>query len=162
MDLVVRGVLIGVGATAVLDLWIALLKVAFGVPSRSWALVGRWIGHFPRGQFVHASIGKAAPIRYELALGWAFHYFVGALYGLLLIAIGGPAWARQPSPVLALAVSLLMLVAPLFVMGPAMGDGIAAAKSPNPTAARWRALMNHAVFAVGLYGTAWLLARSSQ
>jgi hypothetical protein len=146
------------GATVVLDVWIALLKLMFGVPSRSWAIVGRWVGHFPRGRFVHASIAKAEPIQHELALGWAFHYFIGALYGLLLVGLWGIEWARQPSLLPALIVSLLMLAAPFFLMGPAMGDGIAASKSANPTAARLRSLMNHIVFGVALYACAWLTA----
>ena len=158
LGLVVRGVMIGVAATAVLDAWIALLKTAFGMPSRSWALVGRWVGYFPRGRFVHESIANAAPIRHELALGWVFHYFVGALYGVLLVAIGGIEWARSPSLLPALVVSLLMLAAPFFLMDPAMGGGFAASKSLNPTAARLRGLMNHTVFGVALYGAARLAA----
>lgn len=156
VELVVRGVLIGVAATAVLDAWIFLLKRAFGLPSRSWALVGRWVGHFRSGRFVHDSIAAAAPIRHELALGWIFHYVVGAFYGLLLVAIGGAAWVRNPSLLPALIVSLLMLAAPFFLMDPAMGGGFAAAKSPNPTAARLRGLMNHTVFGAALYGAARL------
>jgi hypothetical protein len=158
LALVVYGIIIGIAATAVLDAWIALLKRAFDMPSRSWALVGRWVGHFRYGRFVHESIAKAAPIRHELALGWVFHYFVGALYGLLLVAIGGIAWARNPTLLPALIVSLLMLAAPFFLMDPAMGGGFAASKSPNPTAARLRGLMNHTVFGAALYGAARLAA----
>ncbi len=104
------------------------------------------------------SIAKAAPVRHELALGWAFHYFVGALYGVLLIAIGGIEWARDPTLLPALVVSLLMLAAPFFLMDPAMGGGFAASKSANPTAARLRGLMNHTVFGAALYGAARLAA----
>lgn len=157
-DLFVRGISIGMAATAVLDVWIALLKRTFSTPSRSWALVGRWVGHFPRGRFVHESIAKATPVRHELALGWVFHYFVGALYGLLLVAVGGFEWAREPTLLPALVVSWLMLVAPFFLMDPAMGGGIAASKSPNPTAARLRGLMNHTVYGVALYAAARLAA----
>lgn len=158
LQLVLRGILIGIGATAVLDVWIALLKLTFGMQSRSWAIVGRWVGHFPRGRFVHESIAKAEPIPHELALGWAFHYFIGALYGLLLVGLWGIEWARQPSLLPALVVSLLMLAAPFFVMGPAIGDGIAASKSANPTTAGLRSLVNHTVFGVALYACARLTA----
>jgi hypothetical protein len=58
----------------------------------------------------------------------------------------------------ALAVGLGTIVAPWFVMQPAMGAGIAAAKSPNPTATRLRNLGSHAVYGLGLYIAASALA----
>jgi hypothetical protein len=50
------------------------------------------------------------------------------------------------------------VAAPLFVMQPAMGMGIAASKTPNPATARLRSLVVHAAFGVGLYVSALLLA----
>lgn len=47
-----RAVLIGAGATVVMDLWAALLR-QFGVPSLNLASLGRWIGHLGRGQWMH-------------------------------------------------------------------------------------------------------------
>ena len=84
-------VLIGVGATAVLDLWLLVLK-RLGVPTGSFALIGRWVAHMARGRFSHASIAKSEPVRNELAVGWATHYAVGIVFaGILLSAmiIGG-------------------------------------------------------------------------
>jgi hypothetical protein len=156
MELVLRGAAVGAGATVVLDLWIVLLKVTLGMPSRDWGLVGRWVGHFPRGQFVHARIAAATPVRHELALGWGFHYFVGALYGVALLVLWGSAWARQPTLGPALVVGLVSLAAPFFLMDPALGAGIAASKSPKPNAARLRSVINHVVFSVGLYASGWV------
>jgi hypothetical protein len=58
----------------------------------------------------------------------------------------------------ALAIGLITLSAPFFVMQPAMGAGIAASKTPAPNVARLRSLMTHTVFGVGLYLSAALLA----
>lgn len=58
MEFVVRAALIGIGATAVMDLWAAFLKRFFGVPALDYGLVGRWFGHLPRGRFVHDSIAQ--------------------------------------------------------------------------------------------------------
>lgn len=148
----------GAGATVVLDLWILLLKRAFGMPSRNWAMVGRWVGHWPQGKFVHGSIATAVPVSGELALGWAFHYFVGMAHGMLLVAIWGVAWIRHPTLLPALLIGLGLLVAPFFIMDPALGAGIAASKSANPAAARAKSVLNHAVFGLGLYLSALLLA----
>lgn len=58
-DLFLRAVLIGAGATLVMDLWALLLKRLFGLPSLDYALVGRWLGHLPRGRLTH----PASPAR---------------------------------------------------------------------------------------------------
>ena len=49
VEFALRAVLIGAGATVVMDLWAAVLR-QFGVPSLNLAFLGRWIGHLPRGQ----------------------------------------------------------------------------------------------------------------
>src|SRR5207344_2347411 len=68
-EFALRAVAIGVGATVVMDLWAVLLQRVFGVQPSNWAMVGRWVGHFTNGQFVHEKIADAPPIRAELALG---------------------------------------------------------------------------------------------
>ena len=58
----------------------------------------------------------------------------------------------------ALLVGLGMLVAPFFIMDPALGAGIAASKPPHPARARLRSVVNHAVFGLGLCLSALLVA----
>ena len=83
--------LIGIGATALMDLWLWLLS-HLGVSTTGFAMVGRWVGHFGRGKFAHAAISKAAPIRCELGLGWLTHYAIGIVYAALLVGVQGAAW----------------------------------------------------------------------
>jgi hypothetical protein len=158
MTFLLYAILLGVGATAVLDLWAALLTRVFAVSPPNYAMVGRWIGHFPKGRFVHDSIAKAPPVPGEFALGWAAHYAIGVVFAALLLAIFGLDWARQPTPLPALTVGLATVVAPFFVMQPAMGLGFAASKTPNPNVARLRSIVTHAAFGVGLYVSALLVA----
>jgi hypothetical protein len=157
-EFIVRAALIGIGATAVMDLWNAIQKHFLGVPGPSYAMVGRWLGHFPRRRFVHDSIAKAAPVRGELAIGWAAHYAIGIIFAGLLLAVWGLAWARRPTLLPALIVGLATLAAPFLIMQPGMGAGIAASKTPNPSMARLRSLANHATFGIGLYVSALLSA----
>jgi Protein of unknown function (DUF2938) len=158
-EFVVRATLIGIGVTVVLDLWTALLKRLFGVPSSNWGMVGRWFGHLPRGRFAHDNIAAAPPVRGELIIGWGAHYAIGIVFAALLLAIRGLDWARHPTLLPALIVGLLTLVAPFFMMQPGIGAGIAASRTPNPNAARLRSILAHTVFGVGLYGSALLSAR---
>jgi hypothetical protein len=151
---VVRLVLAGLGATLVLDLWSLLLKVSLGAPFPNYPMVGRWIGHFPRGQWAHGAIASAPPVGGERAIGWIAHYGIGILYAALLISFVGPDWLNAPTLLPALVVGIATVVAPFFLMQPAMGFGIASSKTPNPNAARLRSLAAHAMFGVGLYVSA--------
>src|SRR5256885_17019942 len=109
---IVRIALIGVGATAVMDLWLLLLK-ALNVPTLNFALIGRWAGHLVRGQWAHQAIAKAPPVRCELALGWAVHYATGVAFAGLLVGLCGLAWASNPSLLPALAVGIGPVPGPL-------------------------------------------------
>src|SRR5690606_7958181 len=111
---------IGILATAVMDVWVLLLK-RLGVPTLDFALIGRWVGHLPRGRWAHAAIAKAAPVRGERALGWLTHYGVGIAFAGVLVAVHGLAWAQQPSLLPALCIGVATVAAPWFVMQPAMG-----------------------------------------
>ncbi|WP_242108659.1 DUF2938 domain-containing protein [Luteimonas aquatica] len=153
-----RAAFIGIGATAVIDLWALALRQFFGIRPLDWGLVGRWLGHLPRGRLVHESIATAAPVHGERALGWAAHYAVGIVFAAALIAAQGLPWARLPTAPPALAFGLLTVVFPFFVLQPGLGAGIAASKMSRPGQARLRSLATHAVFGIGLYVSALLSA----
>lgn len=155
-----RIVLIGAGATAVMDLWLVLLA-RLGIRAADFALVGRWIGHLARGRVAHDSIAMARPIPHELRLGWLTHYGVGIAYAGLLVAAQGLDWVGTPTLLPALATGVATVVVPLFVMQPAMGNGWAAARTPAPLMNCVRSLANHAVFGIGLFLAAAALQRLS-
>jgi hypothetical protein len=145
-----RVAFIGIGATAVMDLWLWLLK-RLHVPTLDFALVGRWVGHLARGRWSHVAIAKSAPVHGERALGWLTHYASGVAFAGLLVLLYGMAWTRSPTLMPALVVAIGTVLIPLFVMQPAMGAGIASSKTPTPWANRARSLLTHAVFGAGLY-----------
>jgi hypothetical protein len=143
--------LIGAAATAVTDLWAILRRRIFGTPLPNFGFVGRWIAHMGRGRFHHDAIAAAPPMRAERVIGWTTHYVIGMAFALLLPAFCGAEWIRHPTLLPALIVGVATVAAPLFVMQPAMGAGIAASRSPRPAAARLQSLVMHAVYGLGLY-----------
>jgi Protein of unknown function (DUF2938) len=151
-----RVALIGIGATAIMDVWLLLLK-RLHVPTLNFALLGRWFGHLLRGQWKHEAIARATPVKGELALGWFVHYATGIVFAALLAAVYGPAWTRDPRLLPALAVGIATVIAPLFVLQPAMGAGIASSKTATPAMNCLRSLLNHSVFGFGLYLAAVLI-----
>jgi hypothetical protein len=154
-------ILIGIGATAVMDAWLLLLR-RLGIPTLNFAFIGRWVGHLPRGRFAHAAIAKAAPVRGEVAWGWLTHYAVGVAFATVLVAIQGAEWIYSPTLLPALAVGIGTVAAPLLVMQPAMGSGFAASRTPTPLKNCLRSLANHTVFGLGLYLCAQVIALISR
>lgn len=152
-----RTVLIGVGATVVMDIWLLLLK-ALHVPTLNFAYLGRWVGHLARGRCAHSAIAKAEPIRGEVALGWVVHYATGIAFAAVLAAICGFGWARDPSYLPALVLGIATVLLPLLVMQPAMGAGIASRRTATPGKNIVRSVANHAVFGSGLYFAAIFIA----
>ena len=61
MKYLVGTILVGVGATAAMDLWAILRTRLLGVPALNYGLVGRWLAWLIRGRFRHSSI-SAAPV----------------------------------------------------------------------------------------------------
>lgn len=149
-----RFALVGIGATAIMDIWALLLWRIWKVTSLEYAFVGRWLGHMRRGVLFHKSIRTAQPIHNERAIGWASHYAIGALFAVIFGGLAGPLWLTQPEMPKALAFGALTLVFPFCVMQPAFGAGVAASKTPNPTVSRLKSVNAHLSFGLGLYLTA--------
>lgn len=153
MNTLINTVILGAGATALMDLWGLARRPLLGFASPDYSHVGRWIGHMPEGRFRHSAIGKAAPVSGESTIGWAVHYLIGITYAALLMAVAGTSWLGHPRLVPALLVGISTVVAPFLIMQPAVGAGIAASRAARPGLARLHSLIMHTVFGLGLYLT---------
>lgn len=146
---------IGLGATALMDLWLVMIK-RLGLPTQSFALVGRWLGHVIKGNWHNPSIAKSPPVRGELELGWIAHYTLGVLFAMLLVLLLGQEWLKAPTPLPAVIFGLLTVLIPWLIVQPAMGAGVMSSKTQHPLKSCIRNLLNHAVFGFGLYVSALL------
>jgi hypothetical protein len=155
MDVLAGTLIIGVAATAAMDLWGIARKPLFAIPPPDYALLGRWLGHMLRGRVRHDAITTSPPLRGERLAGWAAHYAIGIAFAALLIGLTGVRWIEHPTIGPALLVGVGTVLAPFLVMQPAMGAGIASSRTGNPSAARMQSLVTHAVFGVGLYAGGW-------
>jgi hypothetical protein len=157
MDFALAAILLGIGATAITDVWSLVRKVLLGVPMPNFAFVGRWFAHLPRGRFRHESVAAAAPVRGEVAIGWVAHYFIGIAFAALLLALVGRDWLRAPTPGPALLLGIVTVAAPFLILQPGMGAGFAGSRTRNPGMTRLHSVLTHAVFGFGLYCTAWAM-----
>lgn len=157
MELLLKGVAIGIGATVLMDVWAIVLWKVFRQGRPNWAPVGRWFWHLKDGTVFHDDIGKAEPYAGELALGWIGHYAVGILYGVILALVMGAGWFAAPTFLPAWILGIVTVGAGWFLLQPGLGIGVAASKLPNANTVRALNLVAHTIFALGLYGTALLL-----
>jgi hypothetical protein len=152
------GGLIGIGGTIAMDLWAIVLWKVFGQPAPNWKPVGRWTWHLRNGTVFHDDIVKAASYANESALGWAFHYFVGIVYGIILALFMGPAWLAAPTFLPFFVWGMLTIAGGWFLLQPGLGFGWAASKTPNPMKVRALNVIAHTIFAIGMWATALVLS----
>ena len=145
------GIVMGVLGTLAMDVW-AWVLARFGEARPNWAMPGRWLGHVAKGRVFHDDIGAAEPVRGELGLGWALHYGVGVIYGVVFVLLAGRDWLADPTFLPLWAFSILTIAAGWFLLQPGMGLGWAASRLERPWKARAMGLVAHSVFAVGMWG----------
>lgn len=157
-EILLRILFTGAGATLCMDGWALLLRRKWGIASLDYALPGRWLLGMLKGKFVHRTILNAPALTGEKVTGWAFHYATGILFAFLPLLLSGPRWFHAPDFGTAMVTGLISLAAPFFIMQPALGFGMAASATANPTKARLKSLLTHLVFGCGLYLSAMLAA----
>jgi hypothetical protein len=144
-------IVIGLGATLIMDVWNLFLKRAFSIPSLNYCLLGRWLRYMPAGTFRHASIASASKKPFECAVGWIAHYSIGVVFALMLVVLTAGDWLARPTFLVALVYGVATVIFPFFILQPSFGLSIAASKTPKPAQARLKSLLTHTVFGVGLY-----------
>lgn len=156
MEYLLHALPIGMGATALMDLWGVVREPLFGFARLDLALLGRWVGTMAEGRFRHHRIADAPPVRAERFIGGAVHYLIGIGFAALLLVVSGPTWLSHPTLLPALIVGVGTTAAPLLIMQPAMGAGVASSRTPRPNVARLQSLLTHTIYGLGLYLAGWL------
>jgi hypothetical protein len=156
---IVEAVLVGLGATFLIDLWALFLRRAFSIPSLNYCLLGRWVLYMPDGKIVHESIAATPQKPHECTVGWITHYLIGTALALLFVLLVSGSWLARPTLLPALAFGIATVLVPFFTIQPSFGLGVASSKTSNPNKARLKSVMTHTVFGVGIYVWAFLLNR---
>lgn len=156
MNTILRIILIGVGATAIMDIYAYVVRL-FGIKGLDYRFLGRWIGHLFNGKFFHNKIFESPVINGEYIIGQFAHYLIGISFAFILVMVGGKKWLENPSLFPALMIGLLTIAAPFFLMQPAFGFGIAGSNLPDPNKARLMSLIIHSVYGIGLFLSALLI-----
>jgi hypothetical protein len=114
-------------------------------------LLGRWIGSFPGGKFVHSTIFETAAVPHEKLIGLVAHYLIGITLTSLLLFPHVRIWRRSVSLRGGALFGLATCVFPWFLMFPAMGFGIMAIHLPSPSPLMPLSVLNHVAFGMGIF-----------
>ncbi|OUR96910.1 hypothetical protein A9Q84_11280 [Halobacteriovorax marinus] len=158
IEIIIEVIFIGVGATLFMDLWSLVLRKIFNIKGLNYEMVGRWIGHLPKGKFRHQRIDQANKVIGEKFIGWSSHYIIGIIFSALLISLWGVEWISSPSLIPALIIGISTVLAPFLILQPALGAGVFAKNTPKPNIARLKSIMAHTSYGLGLYLSGRLLS----
>lgn len=144
-------IIVGVVATATLDVWQQIYRMLTGMPITNWAMIGRWAAYIPKGQLVHEDIGKTPAVPNEATLGWIVHYAVGIGYAIVYLLLMWFVFQSPPGFVSAMIFGAISVSVTWFVMEPILGAGMMASKTPKPSAVMIQDFTSHLSFGLGLF-----------
>jgi hypothetical protein len=148
---IIMVIVVGVIATATLDIWQQIYRLLFGAPITNWAMIGRWVAYLPKGQLVHEDIGKIPAVAGEATLGWIVHYVVGIGYAGVYLLLMEIVLRSPPGFVSAMVFGAVSVSVTWFFMEPVLGAGAMASRTPKPTAVMAQDFTSHLSFGLGLY-----------
>ena len=146
VDIIFAGVLCCIA----MDLWQRLLFIMYKIPPTNWAPTGRWLLMLMnKGIIFNINLENEKPIKYELPIGWIFHYIVGIGYGFAYWICLTFFDFFNTSLLSGFLFGLISVVVPWFFFLPATGKGLMGNKTPNPKLTKILSTCSHIV--VGLF-----------
>ena len=147
----------GIFSCIILDILGYLLKL-LGIPEPSWGIVGRWTYYMLKnGSFINPNIAQMQSIKYEVLLGWIFHYYVSicwaVIYYFFFIQIG-----LKMTYFSGFIFGALTTLAPLLIFLPFTGQGIFAINTDIPVKTSIMFLIRHSIYGIAMYeGFRWFI-----
>ena len=75
-------IIAGIVCCIAMDVWQRILFLTFNIPPTNWSITGRWFMMLISKKIIfNQNLDHENPVRYELQIGWAFHYWVAIIYG---------------------------------------------------------------------------------
>ena len=146
-----EGIISGLFATFIFDLFQSSLKYAYGIEKPKWNLLGRYFLGYKESKFIRKTLIDDEELDNELLWGYFFHYLIGIIYGIVFVILNFLLF-DYPSILLAYIFGFsTVLGAWCFLMPFAYNLGFFASKSEGRTNLLVQNLIAHFVFGTGLF-----------
>ena len=145
----------GIFSCIILDILGYLLKL-MGIPEPSWGIVGRWTYYMLKNAtFYNPNIANMPNFRYEVLLGWIFHYYVSICWAVIsyfcFLMVG-----LKMTYFSGFIFGALTTLAPLLIFLPFTGQGMFANKTEIPIKISIMFLIRHSIYGIAMYeGFRW-------
>ncbi len=146
------GGLVGTGLMDIVGIFATeKLKIRWG----GWggnAALGRWALGIFGGHFVHKNIIESSPVKNEVLVGGAFHYFTGGslalTYPLFYLAFNVPMPGNHLISSLLWGLATVLL--PWFILFPGFGWGFFGVRAPSNVRSFISPMVEHLLYGLGL------------
>ena len=148
---ILSGFFIGIVATCIFDIFQHSLFFAYNISKPKWHLVGRYFYGLKDQIYFYEDIESSHKIKYELFIGYFFHYLIGIIYGIIYIILN-ILFFDNPSLILAIIIGFLAVLGNWCIMMPyAFNVGFFASKKTEKFQILVQNLIAHYIFGIGLY-----------
>ena len=149
--LVFQGLISGIIATIIFDLFNISLKYAYNIDKPKWNFLGRYFLGYKEGRYIRKSLQEDDDEENELLWGYIIHYLIGIIYGLFYVFINLLIF-DYPSLLIAYVVGFItVLGAWCYLMPFAYNLGFFASKSDQQFKTLTQNLIGHFIFGTGLF-----------
>ncbi len=146
-----NGIISGLLATILFDLYNYSLNFAYGIDKPKWNLLGRYFLGYKENKFIRKNLIEDEEIENELLWGYIFHYIIGLIYGIVFVILNFLLF-DYPSIFLAYIFGFITVIGGwCFLMPFAYNLGFFASKSENRAKILAQNLIAHFVFGTGLF-----------
>ena len=144
-------IIAGIVCCIAMDVWQRILFLTFNIPPTNWSITGRWFMMLISKKIIfNQNLDHENPVRYELQIGWAFHYWVAIIYGFAYYFLLAVFDILDTSILSGLIFGLISVIVPLFFYLPVTGKGFMGNKTPNPALTILLSTSSHVVVGVFL------------
>ncbi|MDB2349671.1 DUF2938 family protein [Alphaproteobacteria bacterium] len=149
--LISQGLISGIIATIIFDLFNISLKFAYNIDKPKWNFLGRYFLGYKEGRYIRKSLQDDDDVENELLWGYIIHYLIGIIYGLFYVFINLLIF-DYPSLLIAYVVGFItVLGAWCYLMPFAYNLGFFASKSDQQFKTLTQNLIGHFIFGTGLF-----------
>ena len=149
--LIFQGLISGIIATLIFDLFNISLKFAYNIDKPKWNFLGRYFLGYKEGRYIRKSLQEDDDEENELLWGYIIHYLIGIIYGLFYVFINLLIF-DYPSLLIAYVIGFItVLGAWCYLMPFAYNLGFFASKSDQQFKTLTQNLIGHFIFGTGLF-----------
>ena len=148
---IIQGLITGIIATIIFDIFQYSLSFAYGIDKPKWNLIGRYFLGYKKGIYIRHSISEDEQEGEELIWGYLIHYIIGMVYGAFYVLLNKLMF-DYPSILLAYFIGFSsVLGAWCYLMPFAFNLGFFASKSEKRLELMSQNLISHFIFGTGLF-----------